>query len=94
MGRLLGGACADKVIADIAATNLFVNHRKDQAVSQDEQYDEGFAEGVAAGEDRAAVIEAHTQDEAAARLARQQRRLAADHAAGCEHEPSTVWVER
>ena len=36
-------------------------------MSQDEQYDEGFAEGVAAGEDRAADIEAHIQDEAASR---------------------------
>jgi len=65
-----------------------------EVMSQDEQYDEGFAEGVAAGEDRAADIEAHVQDEAASRLASQQRRMAADHAASCEQEALTISVQR
>lgn len=59
-------------------------------MSQDEQY----ADGVAAGEHRAADIKAHVQDEAASRLASQQRRIAADHAAGCDHEPLTISVQR
>lgn len=55
--------------------------RMEQVMPYDDQYVEGFAEGVPAGDAQADHGQARVRQEAAARLASQQCRIAADQAA-------------